>query len=203
MLTARGPVGESRSSFAGGGRRSIQRAAHAGATRKLVVCMRMPFCSESEKHLPLRKCLKRAADHSGITEYQAAMVVSFFWEELMEQVAVGQPVNLPGFGMFAPRAWQPRHDPEAAAYCFPAFSASRVFRQHVKRCCPPSGAAIDAILKHRQHHHPSSRPERASARPSSAMAAFRADLRAQARREGLVLPPEPQADFGGLCHRVD
>ena len=146
--------------------------------------LKIPFAPTSAAAEPLRKCIERAADECGMSPYLAALVMSHFLEQVAEQVSANRLVRVPGFGVFGPLAWQPRKA-GLAAYCYPAFSASRAFRRQVSICCSPSGAALEAVRRHRRHHHLSSRPDRRTSMPYKALQAFRDRIIAQARASGM------------------
>ena len=153
-----------------------------------MMMVRVPFSGKSEAGQPLLRCVRRAALETGLTDFQVAMVVSFFFEELANEVGAGRVVRVPGIGAFGALLWRPRHGPDAPAYAYPAFSGSDAFRQQVKWECPADGAADRTLRRHRQSRHPSGADGRQSRRTRSAMRAFRERVRAQARRLGYDLP---------------
>ncbi len=146
--------------------------------------IQIPFSGDAESTEPLRRCIKRAANEMGVSEFHAALLMSYFVEELSHQVANNRVVRIPGFGVFGAKVWHPRHDPDAVAYAYPAFSAAVPFRNLVRSHCPATGAALDAIDRHRRHAHESSRHDRSGRMPWSAQKAFRDRIAAQARRLG-------------------
>lgn len=147
--------------------------------------IQIPFGGTAASTEPLRRCIKRAASDMGVSEFHAAMLMSHFCEQVCCEVAMNRLVSVPGFGVFGPKVWTPRHDPDEPGYCYPAFSAAVPFRNMVRAMCPPSGAALDAIDRRRRHSHPSSRRDRTARNPCSAQRAFRERIRAQARRLGM------------------
>ena len=146
--------------------------------------IRIPFSGDAESTEPLRRCIQRAADEMNVSEFHVALVMSHFLEELSHQVAGNRVVRVPGFGVFGAKVWQPRNRAGALGYCYPAFSAAVPFRNLVNLSCPPHGAALDAIDRHRRHSHESSRIDRAGRMPSSAQQASRDRVSAQAKRWG-------------------
>ena len=80
-----------------------------------------------------------------MSEGQAVVVISYFLEELTEQVAGNHVVNLPGFGLFGPGMNLKRH-PRDKTFPRPLFVAHRAFRQLVRDCCPPCGFATSRVL---------------------------------------------------------
>ena len=146
--------------------------------------IQIPFSGDSESTAPLRRCIERAAGEMGVSDYHAALLVSHFFEELTTQVSRNRVVRVPGFGAFGPKAWFPRNDPEAPGYAYPAFSAAVPFRNFVRLQCPATGAALDALDRHRRHAHPSSRRDRSARMPFTAFRAFRERISVQARRSG-------------------
>jgi nucleoid DNA-binding protein len=158
----------------------------------------IPFSSEAEKFEPLRACIRYAAEHTSVSEIDVALVLSYFLEAVMFEVGANHLVNIPGFGVFGPKGWQPRNDPDAPPHCYPAFSACRSFRQYVKLHTDPAGPGLDRLDAHRRHHHLSSKPDRTvGCRPDRTMAAWRERLVAQARRIGYVPTTERAAGCAG------
>ena len=145
----------------------------------------IPFFADARWSAPFHSCIRRAADETGRNEFEVAIVMSYFFQELTEQVAMNRVVRIPGIGVFGVKLYYPRNDPHALGRTYPAFSGSSAFRNYVATCCPPIGAAVDAIDRHRRHNHPSSRPDRSTDRPHTALRAFRERVRAQGRRIGI------------------
>jgi hypothetical protein len=146
--------------------------------------IQIPFSGDAESTEPLRRCIQRAAHQMNASEFHAALLMSHFLEELSHQVAKNCVVRVPGFGVFGAKVWHPRHDPDALPYAYPAFSASVALRNLVSLQCPPTGAALDAIDRHRRHSHASSGHDRSGRVPWSAHKAFRERITAQAKRLG-------------------
>jgi hypothetical protein len=113
------------------------------------------------------------------------MLMSHFFEAISDEVCRNRLVRIPGFGAFGAKAWFSKHDPELTGACYPAFSAAVPFRNAVRFQCPPTGASLDAIDRHRRHSHRSGRPERSGRSPWSTHRAMRKQIAAQARKLGL------------------
>lgn len=144
--------------------------------------IQIPFASKSADTEPLRRCIAHAANEMGVSQFHVALLMSYFFEELSAQMGRNRLVSVPSFGTFGPKAWFPRHDPDAPGYCYPAFSGAVPLRNFIRLTCPATGAALDALDRHRRHSHPSSRRDRDARMPFSAQRAFRDRVRAQARR---------------------
>lgn len=132
-----------------------------------------------------QRCIARAASDMGMTEFQVAMVLSFFLESVCEEVGKNRLVTLPGFGTFGPQAWFPRPGPlgsKMLPHCYPAFSASIPFRNLVRAMVPVSGVALMGI-NHKRNRAASggSGKDRASRSPFSTQRHMRLAIMAQAR----------------------
>ena len=146
--------------------------------------IQIPFSGDTESTIPLVRCIERAAREMHMSEPQVALIMSHFMEELAHQVASNHAVRIPGFGVFGLKVWNPRHDPQALPYCYPAFSGNLPFRNLVRSCASAYGPAVEAIDRHRRHNHPSSHKDRGHRAAWSAQQAFRERISAQARRLG-------------------
>lgn len=151
------------------------------------ILVKIPFTGKSERGESVRRCIRKAAEEMGMSQHQVALVMSHFFEAICDEVSNNHLVHVPSFGVFGPKAWQPRHDPEALPFCYPAFSGSIPFRNSVRACCPPRGAALDGIKKHRARQGNNSGHNREVRRPASAQSKFRQLIRADARKLGLKL----------------
>lgn len=145
--------------------------------------IRIPFASTSESAEPLRQCLEQTAERSGLEVYQAALIISHFWDAVADQVCRGRAVSIPGFGRFGALVWTPRKA-GLSPHCYPAFSASRAYRALVAFACSPESGCVRSMMRHRRHHHLSSRPDRRRARTFTALKAFRDRIVADARDYG-------------------
>lgn len=146
---------------------------------------KIPFRTRSHKYETLQACIERVSRETRFNQFQVAVLISYFLEELCEQVARNRAVNIPGFGMFAPVTWKPRTRGGGKPYCVPKFAASRGFRNAVRTQCSTTGAWDKAMRRHAQRHHYSNRHFRSAARPFTTFAAWRAQFLAQARRVGM------------------
>ena len=146
------------------------------------MAIRIPYIPNSAQAQPLRRCIQITAERTGHSDYEVATVMSHFLEEVSNEVCRNRLVRIPGFGAFGPKASKAKPGKQRRIY--PAFSPFRGFQEMCNMTCMPSGPALDAIDKHRRHHHPSSKPDRHST-PFTAMDAFRRQIRNQAERLGM------------------
>jgi hypothetical protein len=65
--------------------------------------VRIPFLNTREAHTPIRDCVMRAAERAGIEPVQMALFMSFFFEQVGEEMIDGRVVRIPGFGSFGPK----------------------------------------------------------------------------------------------------
>ena len=59
----------------------------------------IPFYSKAEDTQSLRECIDRIVRELGVSTFLAQRMITFFLEEVTEQVAKGKIVRLPGFGI--------------------------------------------------------------------------------------------------------
>lgn len=144
--------------------------------------VRVPFFSNVEQARPLQRSVGFAASQVGVTHFTGTLFVTHLLEAIVDEVANGRIVRVPGFGIFGPYLWTSRDTGEQAA--FPRFVAARGFRQHVRAICTADMSRNDELLRYQRHHHPSSRPDRAHGRTFRAMQAWRSAVEKQARAVG-------------------
>ncbi len=148
--------------------------------------MRIPYYSESEKAAPLLRCLQRSAQRMGMYEHSAALLMSFFFEEIANEVSKGRVIRIPGFGAFGAWVIENRaalaRDPSRR--CKPKFEPSRCFQQKVRWECPPDGVAKSRLQRYARNHSPSRR-DRQQCDVVSSAEAFRQDIDRQMRDCGL------------------
>lgn len=148
--------------------------------------IRVPFCSRGDKLRALQDVLDATARDTGYSSYEVARLMSFFIENVADEVTRGHVIRLPGFGLFGPwldqrkwvlARWHPIHP-----VCRPVFVASRGFRQQVRYGSLPDPAAKQAIERARRNHSIGSRPDKQHSRVFTAQAAFRAQIERQMGR---------------------
>jgi len=115
----------------------------------------IPFVGKSKRYDALRRCVVSAADQSVMSEWQVARVMTLFIQAIADEVATGNPVRIPGLGMFTPWCWTAKTSGKQTMQ--PRFVPSRVFRLQVKHFCPVSDAMNKQSESYRRSHHPSSR----------------------------------------------
>jgi nucleoid DNA-binding protein len=135
-----------------------------------------------------------------VTDYQVAVIMSAFLEQLTNEVAAGNVVIIPGFGMFAAdrsRHW--RKHPEKA-HCVPAFSGAGGFRAQVRMDCKIGDNQGDRIRVHRRGSYPAGK--RMSRRGFMAMRTFAQRIEEQAEAKGITVRhddrPPPKGSTGIL-----
>ena len=139
--------------------------------------------ADSKKTAPLMRSVKAVAQKNGMSEFLVAKIMSEFLEEVAREVASGQPVRIPGFGIFAPK--MVGRTLRRPAPCFVAY---RPFNHEVFALCSDAKAekGAKALKSSYTSHHPSSKRKSNRQRVFTAMEAFRQNLQAEQRRMGLV-----------------
>jgi hypothetical protein len=148
----------------------------AGAPDTPCGYVRIPFMAKAADARPLQRTIRYAADRMGLSPFEAAMLATHLFEGIATEVGLGRVVRIPGFGVFGPWAYESKKDVTTAVQ--PRFYAARPFRLEVRNLCDPADAKNDALMRYQRSHHPSARPEKARARTSTAMEAWRVMLRA-------------------------
>jgi len=94
---------------------------------------RCPFLRRNDAET-FERVVRTSARRMGCTELSAARFTSFFLEEIGKEIAAGEVVRLPSFGVFGP--W---HSPKAKGTdgCLPRFVASPPLREFVQGECHP------------------------------------------------------------------
>jgi hypothetical protein len=161
--------------------------------------LRIPWSSKAEKYNSLREILVYTAQRTGRSEYQIAVIMTFFLEHLALIVACGRCVRIPGFGVFGP--WTANYEDRDPTVS-PRFVPARPWRQHVKSICPPTEGKNHELHTYRRSHHPSSRKSRKQSSTGDVMKRLRESFVSQ--MGGLVepLPPERQPLDGFLTGGV-
>jgi nucleoid DNA-binding protein len=152
--------------------------------------MDIPFMGKSERGAPLAACIKRAAKMMHVSEYHAACLMSFFFEEVVEQTCRCRVVRVPGFGIFAPKSWYPRK-PDVPPRAYPAFSAAIGYRVQMAAQCPVSNSrGLLAIERHRKNSFDLNQRGKSRRRARTTQQAFRRNVRAEGRRMGYEFDDE-------------
>lgn len=148
--------------------------------------LRMPLLS-GRRSAAIAKIIRRVAAKRQMTDYEVALVMADVFEGIIGDVAMGLPVTVPGFGMFAAVRWEPRVR-DVAPYAAPRFAPSHVFRQDVRATCSSCPASAEDFARFcRQSHVTHYGKENGKAQRARAITffrRFRENVRAQARKEG-------------------
>ena len=152
------------------------------------MAIKIPFLNKPKDGGPTRDCVYRAVRELGVDDFLVAKVMTYFLEELTNQVAKGRLVRIPGFGVFGARLSKPktRHSnrqEKTPPTAYPSFSPSKAFRNMVALCCP-----LDPIIERQMSGHQRrnnlGHPGKDTSMPFTAFDSWRKSLRAQERKEG-------------------
>lgn len=138
----------------------------------------------------LAKCVEKAAERIAVSPYAMAIAMSTFFEELVEQAAIGRSIRIPSFGMFAPKAFVGRRmvgktrEYKLLPRPYLAFCSSRGVANYLADRIPLSEAQSKAFMAYKISHN-LHRKAKAAERHFRGAANFRRDVAAQARRIGM------------------
>jgi len=102
------------------------------------MAIRIPKGGKSKRYEPLIRCVKNAASRMGVNEFFATNFMTYFLEQVVDEVVDGQAVYIPGFGVFVPginHRSKFKKFAKEVRFCVPKFAASSGFRVQVKEEC--------------------------------------------------------------------
>jgi nucleoid DNA-binding protein len=136
---------------------------------------------------PLKRIVQNTAAHTGLSPQHVAVLASYFWEALADEVSKGRAVSIPGLGLFAPvsRAVRARGSDVKVASTVIRFSASRGFREQVRFGAPPNETGRRRYKRHLKNHALGGPQYRCSQRAFTAAKAFREQVASQLAGEVL------------------
>jgi len=121
--------------------------------------MKIPCYPQSESAKPLSRVLGRTSERRDMARHEVSEVVAEFLEGIIEEVARGHVVSVPGFGAFGPWLIETRsalaRDPSLR--CKPKFSPARAFTLQVRNSAPASRSGKRKLSRHRRNHHHSAK----------------------------------------------
>ncbi|MFO1010529.1 MAG: HU family DNA-binding protein [Planctomycetota bacterium] len=143
--------------------------------------MNIPFMPNAQSADPLRRIVQHTAAQTGLSPRHVAVLASYFWEALADEVSKGRAVTLPGLGLFAPvaRTARPRGSRERVTTTVIRFSASRGFREQVRYGAPPNLTGRQRYRRHLRNHALGGSDARCSERTFTACGAFRSAIESQ------------------------
>jgi nucleoid DNA-binding protein len=144
----------------------------------------LPFISKKKDKEPVLRCINDAARSMGVSGHFMATAMSHFLERLMYEVAEGQLIRIPGFGVFGSHLFKSRMKGKPP-HCMPSFAASRAFKNAVRETCMPDMNTDKELIYHRRNSNVYSTNTSDRSRPFTAMDAFRDRVRADAERRGV------------------
>lgn len=142
------------------------------------MAIRIPYNAKAEDAQPLQRCVDFAAENHAMSEYDVAIIMSYFLEQLAAEVASGRMVVIPGFGAFYPL--KHRKKDGLTGDWFPAFTGNTGFRNEVRYGNPPSDETLEKLCRYRRNHNRVS--TRVGQRVHSAMQGIRDRVGAQKRK---------------------
>lgn len=141
--------------------------------------IRIPSETRTSKNEPLRRMIELAADRSGIDQYKVAEVMTWWLEQLADEVSKGRAVQIPGFGAFFPVPDKKPVRRDGVRRCRVRFHAAVGFQQQVKLGAPPQDGIARRYLTYRKNHSAGDNVSGHNSRVFTALAAFRASIAQQ------------------------
>lgn len=112
--------------------------------------VRIPYLPRKEHARPLQNAIDVAAAETEVHPAMVAIIFNHVLEQIAEEVAQGNVVRIPGFGIFATTTYRPAYNGLGRA--IPAFSASRGFRNITNLYSSGSNTNQAAIRNHRANN---------------------------------------------------
>ena len=94
------------------------------------MAIRLPYLNNQKEGDPLRECIRKAVDEMGVDDFTVCRIMTYFMEELSNQVARGRIVRISGFGVFGSRLSKPKtchndRSKQTIPTPYPTFSPSK------------------------------------------------------------------------------
>lgn len=116
----------------------------------------IPFWKRGEERDTLVRTIDDAADSARISSEQGLVFLTYWLENVADEVCVGKPVSIPGLGKIAPwleqRAMKCNRYNSGHPYSVPVFVPSKGFRRQVKLMAPCSTKGKKSIQVYRRNN---------------------------------------------------
>lgn len=113
----------------------------------------IPFLPRGEKRETFIRTVDNAAGHANISSERFLIALTYWFEEVANEVCVGNPVPLLGFGELVPwleeRPIKCKRYNQGFPYSIPKFAASPGFRAQVKLMAPCSTKGKRSLKNYR------------------------------------------------------
>ena len=116
----------------------------------------MPFLKNGPEKDTLIRTIDNAAGHAHISSERFFIALTYWLEDVANEVCVGNAVPLPGLGKIAP--WLEERKRRLARYnrgfpyCVPVFTPSQAFRAQVKSTAPCNRDGKRSLQASRRNH---------------------------------------------------
>lgn len=115
----------------------------------------IPFMPRGEKRETFIRSLDNAAGHAHISSERALIFLTYLFEEWANEICVGNPIALLGFGEIVPwleeRPAKCNRYNQGFPYSIPKFAASPGFRAQVKLMAPCSTKGKKSLKYYRRN----------------------------------------------------
>jgi len=114
----------------------------------------IPFMRKGEERDTFIRTVENAAGHAHLTSERFLVALTYWFEEVANEVCVGKPVPIPSIGKIVP--WLEERKGRAARYnqgmpyCIPQFAFSPGFRAQVKLMAPISRKGKKSLILYRK-----------------------------------------------------
>jgi len=141
------------------------------------IVLKIPFYSREEHSRALLSVVERAAHAAATHPETMARMMTHLLEELSFEVARGNPVRIPGFGLFSPVVKQ--HKTRGTSVVRVYFYPSRAFSNDVDTMAPTSQVGRRVYENFQKRHHPGSAARHRGQSVSTSMRSWREHLTAK------------------------
>jgi hypothetical protein len=146
--------------------------------------IKLPYHNSVKDAEGIGMAVQKAAERAQMSPRDYAYIMTFLFEEIVNQVCKGKIVTMPGFGQWGPWAysggWKATKD--LPPVCLPRFQASRCFRNEVMVACTPRKALNHIMSNYQMNHCQRRRVPIDSKRSCTALSAYRRCLMGMAEK---------------------
>jgi hypothetical protein len=143
--------------------------------------MKLPGFPTREDARTFQSVVERVAQRTGRSPYEIVVLLSYAAEAVVDEVARGHILRIPGLGVIAACKDERRCVVRkfGKPIMTPRFAPARGFRAQVSLCAPISSKGKNAVQRHQRNHSSHAGPDECSSRASTTAESIRASIRKQ------------------------